>query len=108
MSERKRYTAEDKIKILRELQEGGKTVSQVSEEYGIHPNNIFKWRKQHLEMGVQGFKTKRDDISSKAKDRKISALEDRIKHKDEVIAELAEELLALKKKNSGLQQEKRR
>jgi transposase-like protein len=74
----------------------------VADEYGIHPNCIFKWRKQHLEMGVQGFKTTRQDISNKAKDRKIASLEDKIKHKDEVIAELAEELLALKKKNSGL------
>jgi len=102
MGDRKRYTAEEKIKILRELQEEGRTISQLSEEYGIHPNNIFKWRKQHLEMGVQGFQTKRKDITSKAKDRKIAALEDKLKHKDEVIAELAEELLALKKKNSGL------
>src|SRR5215469_9216652 len=102
MSKRKRYTAEEKVKILRALQEDGKSISQVAEEYGIPPNNIFKWRKQHLEMGVQGFKTTRKDISSKAKDRKIAALEDKIKHKDEVIAELAEELLALKKKNSGL------
>jgi len=102
MGNRKRYTAEEKIKILRELQEDGKSISQVSEEYGIHPNNIFKWRKQHLEMGVQGFQTRRKDITAKAKDRKIAVLEDKIKHKDEVIAELAEELLALKKKNSGL------
>jgi transposase-like protein len=34
------------------LQENGKTVSEVSEEYGIHPNNIFKWRKRHTEMGI--------------------------------------------------------
>ena len=102
MSRRKRYTAEEKMKILRELQEEGKTISQVSEEYGIHPNNIFNWRKQHLEMGVQGFKTTRKDITAKAKDRKIAALEDKIKHKDEVIAELAQELLDLKKKYPGL------
>ena len=102
MGNRKRYTAEEKIKILRELQEDGKTISQISEQYEIHPNNIFKWRKQHLEMGVQGFQTRRKDITAKAKDRKIAVLEDKIKHKDEVIAELAEELLALKKKNSGL------
>jgi len=102
MGKRKRYTAEEKIKILRELQEDGKSISQVAEDYDIHPNCIFKWRKQHLEMGVQGFQTKRKDITAKAKDRKIASLEDKIKQKDEVIAELAEELLALKKKNSGL------
>ena len=101
MSKRKRYTAEEKIKILRELQENGKTISQAAEEYDIHPNNIFKWRKQHLEMGIQGFKTTRKDISDKAKDRKIEALEDKIKHKDEIIAELAGELLELKKNYSG-------
>jgi len=76
MSKRKRYTAEEKVKILRELQENRKTISKVSED-GIHPNNIFKWRKQHLEMGVQGFRTTRKDISGKAKDRKIAALEDK-------------------------------
>jgi transposase-like protein len=101
MGKRKRYTAEEKVKILREIQEGGKSISQVAEEFGIHPNNIFKWRKQHLEMGVRGFKTTRKDISGKAKDRKITALEETIKLKDEVIAGLAQELLALKKKNSG-------
>jgi transposase-like protein len=93
--------AEEKVNILRELQENGKTISQVAEEFGIHPNNIFKWRKQHLEMGVRGFKTTRKDISAKAKDGKITALEDKIKHKDEIIAELAGELLELKKKYSG-------
>jgi transposase-like protein len=101
MGKRKRYTAEEKMNVLREMQENGKTISQVAEQYGIHPNNIFKWRKQHLEMAVQGFKTTRTDISNKAKDRKIAALENKIKHKDEIIAELAGELLELKKNYSG-------
>jgi transposase len=102
MGNRKRYTAEEKIKILRELQEEGKTISQVSAEHGVHPNNVFKWRKQHLEMGIQAFKAGRPDISGKAHERKIASLEEKIKHKDEVIAELAEELLELKKKYPGL------
>jgi len=102
MGKRKRYAAEEKMKILRELQEDGKTISQIAEKYEVHPNCIFKWRKQHLEMGIQGFKTTRNDITNKAKDRKITLLEDKIKHKDEVIAELAQELLELKKKYPGL------
>jgi len=102
MSKRKSYTAEEKVKILREVLEDGKPISQVAEKYGLHPNNIFNWRKQLFEGGLQTFQIKRTDISSKADDRKITALEDKIKQKDEVIAELAEELLGLKKKNSGL------
>jgi len=102
MSRRKRYTAEDKMKILRELLEDGKTISQVADSHGLSPNNIFKWRKQLFEEGGQLFQIKRDDISGKAEERKIATLEERIKQKDEVIAELAEELLELKKKNYGL------
>ena len=102
MGKRKRYTAEEKIKILREVLEEGKPLSQVADHYGLHPNNIFKWRKQLFENGVQTFQAKRPDISSKAEERKIAALEGKIKQKDEVIAELAEELLGLKKKSSGL------
>jgi len=102
MGKRKRYTAEEKVKILREVLEDGKQISQAAEQYGLHPNNIFNWRKQLFEGGAQTFQIKRADISNKAEERKITALEDRIKQKDEIIAELAEELLALKKKNCGL------
>jgi transposase-like protein len=101
MGKRKRYTAEEKVKILRDVLEDGKSISRAAEEYGISPNNIFKWRKQLFEGGIQTFEIKRTDISGKAEERKIAALESKLKQKDEVIAELAEELLGLKKKNSG-------
>ena len=101
MGKRKRYTAEEKVKILREVLEDRKQISQVAEKYGLSPNNIFKWRKQLFEEGLQTFQIKRPDISGKSEKRKITALEDRINQKDEIIAELAEELLAFKK-NCGL------
>jgi len=66
MSKRKRYTAEEKMKILRDVLEDGKSVSNVAEACGIHPNNILKWRKQLFEGGVQTFQIKRSDISSRA------------------------------------------
>jgi len=101
MSKRKRCTAEEKMKILREILEDGKPVSQVAESHGVHPNNIFNWRKQLFEEGIQTFQIKRADISSKAEERTIYRLEEKIKHKDEIIAELAGELLELKKNYSG-------
>ena len=96
MSRRKRCTAEEKMQILREILEDGKSISQTAEKYGVHPNNVMNWRKQLIEGGAQTFQIKRTDISGKAEERKVAALEDKIKQKDEVIAELAEELLALK------------
>ncbi|MDR0663442.1 MAG: transposase [Spirochaetaceae bacterium] len=41
MDARKRFTPEEKVKILREVVEDGKSVSSVAEGYGLHPNNIF-------------------------------------------------------------------
>jgi transposase-like protein len=101
MGKRRRYTAEEKVKILRELLEDGESISHVAERHGVHPNNLLNWRKQLFEGGIQTFQVKRPEISGKAEGRKITALEEKIKQKDEVIAELAEELLGLKKKNSG-------
>jgi transposase len=102
MGKRKRYTAEEKMKILRDILEDGKPVSQVADSYGLHPNNIFKWRKQLFEGGIQTFRIKRTDVSGKSEERKTRSMEEKIKHKDEIIAELAGELLELKKNYSGL------
>jgi transposase len=102
MSKRKRYTAEEKMKILRDVLEDGKPISRVAETYGIHPNNILNWRKQLFKGGVQTFLIKRTDISGQAEERRINDLEGKIKHKDEIIADLAGELPELKKNYSGL------
>jgi len=99
---RKRYTSEEKVKILREVLEDGKSISSVAEGHGIHPNLVLNWRKQLFENAVQTFEIKRTDITDKALEKKEKALEDKIRHKDNVIAELAEELLGLKKKYPGL------
>ncbi|MDR2246079.1 MAG: transposase, partial [Treponema sp.] len=66
MDKRKRYTAGEKIKILREVLEDGQGISMVAEKHGLSPNNIFKWRKQLFESGVRLFEIKRDDISERA------------------------------------------
>jgi transposase-like protein len=101
MGKRKRFTPQEKVKVLRELFEDGKSVGAVAEGYDVHPNNIFAWRKQLFEGAQHIFEIKRPDVSAKAEGRKAAQLEAKLKQKDEVIAELAEELLALKKKSSG-------
>jgi len=99
---RKRYTSEEKVKILREVLEEGKSISSVAEKHKIHPNLVMGWRKQLFENALQTFEIKRTDITEKAKEKKSKELEDKIRNKDNVIAELAQELLELKKKHPGL------
>jgi transposase-like protein len=101
MGKRKRFTPQEKVRVLRELFEDGKPVSAVAEGHDVHPNNIFAWRKQLFEGAERIFEITRPDVSAKAEGKKAAQLEAKLKQKDEVIAELAEELLALKKKSSG-------
>ena len=102
MDKRKRYTSEEKVKILREVLEDGKTISGTAEKHGVHPNLIMNWRKQMFENALQLFEIKRSDISERAQEKQAKAFEEKLKEKDNVIAELAHELLVLKKKRAGL------
>ena len=40
------YTAEGKVKILREHLENQVSISELSERYRIHPNMTYKWKKE--------------------------------------------------------------
>lgn len=42
MQQRKHYTAEQKVMILREFLENNVPISQLAEKYQVHPNDIYK------------------------------------------------------------------
>ena len=45
---RKRYTKEFKISVIREL-EGGTSSGELSRKYGIHPTLPSRWKKEYYE-----------------------------------------------------------
>ena len=47
---RKRYTKEFKRQIL-ELREQGKSVREISSEYGIRESLIYRWKKEYGKIG---------------------------------------------------------
>jgi transposase-like protein len=87
MGKRKRYTGEEKVTILREVVEEGKSVSSVAEAHGVHPNMILSWRKQMFEGALHTFQITRTDISEKAHKREKKTLEEELHKKDSVIAQ---------------------
>jgi transposase-like protein len=46
---RKRYTAKMKTQIVLEILKEERTVNEISSEYGIHVNQLYKWRALALE-----------------------------------------------------------
>jgi hypothetical protein len=54
-----------------------------------------------FEGALKTFEIKRPEIAEKAADRKAKTLEEKLREKDNVIAELAQEVLTLKKNCNG-------
>lgn len=49
MPTRKHFTASQKAQIALEILKEEKTVNQIATEYGVHPNVLYRWKKQALE-----------------------------------------------------------
>ena len=94
---RRQYTAEQKVAILREHLLEGKPVSDLCDRQQIHPTQFYEWQKQLFENGTAAF-AKPSRSGSLSKDqKKVRRLEEKLKQKDEVMAELLQEHMALKK-----------
>jgi transposase-like protein len=94
--ERKRFTAEEKVRALRRHLVEKTPISGLCEELGIQPTQFYRWQQQFFENGTSAFEQKPKSNGSAEKER-IAALEQKIRRKDEVLAELMEEHVALKK-----------
>jgi transposase-like protein len=94
--QRKRYNSQEKMTILRKHLLEGVPVSDVCEEYGIQPSQFYRWQKTLFEQGSQVFE-RGQGSQSKQQQRQIEALEKKLSKKDEVLAELMEEYVTLKK-----------
>ena len=94
--ERKHYTAEEKVAILRRHLLDKVPVSDLCEELGLQPTVFYRWQKEFFENGAAAFQAKARSDHQAEKDR-IEFLEKKIQRKDEVLAELMAEHIALKK-----------
>ena len=50
---RKKYSAEEKVRIVLEGLRGEVTIAELCRREGIHPNMFYKWSKDFLEAGKQ-------------------------------------------------------
>jgi transposase len=96
---RKQYTPTEKVAILKRHLVDDVPVSDLCDEYALHPTLLYNWQKQFFENGAAAFERskKAGKRVEDAKDRKIEILEAKIAKKNEVVAELMEEHVQLKK-----------
>ena len=95
-SQRRQFSPEQKIKILREHLLEKTPISEVCEKHQITPTQFYQWQKTFFENGASAFAKTTGRASSQAEQR-VTQLEDKLKRKDEVIAEIIAEHILLKK-----------
>lgn len=95
----KPYSPPEKVAILRLHLLEKKPISDLCEEYDIHPSVFFRWQKIFFENGAAAFETngKRRSSRKDDKERKVAALEQKLQQKNEVLAEVMQEYVQLKK-----------
>jgi transposase-like protein len=96
---RRRFTAQEKVAILREHFLDKLPVSQVCDKHGLNPTAFYRWQKEFFENGAAAFEGRRPGGDAKARqlEERIEFLQAKCVRKDEVIAELMEDHVQLKK-----------
>jgi transposase len=97
--QRRHFTPEQKVAVLRLHLLEKKPISDLCQEHNLSVNLFYLWQKQLFENGTAAFANsgRRRQAGEDAKDRKIAALQDKIQRKNEVLSELMEEHVQLKK-----------
>ena len=93
---RKHFTPTEKVAILRRHLIERVPVSDLCDQHQLQPTAFYAWQRQLFENGGAAFE--RTNRSAEAgHQRTIAALRDKLRRKDEVVSELMEEHLRLKK-----------
>lgn len=96
--EKKNYTAEFKVQILREHLENQVLVGKLCEQHNLNPNLFYNWKKELFSGALATFSKSKTPVQQ---NEKILRLEEKLKYKDSLISEIVEDNLRLKKKLTG-------
>jgi transposase-like protein len=95
---RRQYSPEDKVRLLRLHLLEGKPVSEICEKEGIHPTLFYQWQRTFFENGAAAFCSPRTETKKASiVEKRLEVLADKLKRKDEVIAEIMEDFIRAKK-----------
>ena len=59
MTQRRKFTAEFKARVVRAALREDKTLAQLASEYDVHPNQITEWKRQVIESLPDVFSRKK-------------------------------------------------
>jgi transposase len=90
---RRNFTKEQKLEIVKQSMEEDVSIEDLAQQYKIHPNSIYKWRREYLRYEEASFPGNGNKLMS-AEEQEIARLKKQLKE-----AELEKEIL---KKTLGI------
>ncbi len=94
--QRRKFSGTEKVAMLGRHLVEHVAVSKLCEELGLQPTQFYQWQKQLFENGDAAFERNGKPKADRSQER-IDALEAKVRRKNEVLGELMEEHVALKK-----------
>ncbi len=99
---RKKYSSEEKIRIVLEGLRGEESIAAICRREGIHANMYYKWSKEFLEAGK---KRLQGDTLREANSSEVTGLKHENSQLKELVANLSLKNQVLKKSLNGLEAE---
>lgn len=96
---RRKYAAEEKIRIVIEGLRGDNTIAELCRREGINQNLYYKWSKEFLEAGKQQLA---GDTKRQASSNEVKELRREMEQLKQLVAELALKNRVLKKSLLGM------
>lgn len=93
---RKYYSPEEKVEIVKQHLVNGVAVSELCDKYQLQPTVFYRWQRQLFEKGASAFQGAQKSEANRLK-KQVERLEEKIAKKNEVLGELMEEHIELKK-----------
>ena len=100
--ERRHFSPQQKVAIVKEHLVDGVPISDVCDRHHLQPAQFYLWQKQLFENGATAFERKTKKPGPTPAERQVEALRAKLATKNEVIAELMEENVLLKKLDGAI------
>jgi len=85
MSQQKKFSKEEKAKIILTVLRGEKTINEIAAQYGVHPNVVGRWKQQAVANMAELFEDGRKKVDRKMyqeQEHKIEQLEKLVGRRD--------------------------
>ena len=100
MTTRRKFSAQEKVQILRLHLLEGQPISEICDQHELNPTVFYRWQKELFDHGAAAFDRGENGSADRVAQtlrKEVAQLKMRLASKDEVIAEIMAEQVGLKK-----------